>query len=117
MRHRAKLVGLRSNLKCQVHGVLAGAGVAVPMSDLFSLSGQQLLARTQLAALIVKNSLAPVAVAGLLICLLISTGLNRAWAESHGCAGFVPKPIDVGVLLAELKRSLETRASEKPRPS
>lgn len=37
-------------------------------------------ARTQLAALIVKNSLAPVAVAGLLICLLISTGLNRAWA-------------------------------------
>ena len=27
VRHRAKLVGLRSNLKCQVHAVLAGAGV------------------------------------------------------------------------------------------
>ena len=50
VRHRAKLVGLRSNLKCQVHGVLAGAGVAVPMSDLFSFSGQQLLARAQLTA-------------------------------------------------------------------
>lgn len=37
-------------------------------------------ARTQLAALIVKNSLAPMALAGLVICLLISTGLNRAWA-------------------------------------
>ena len=35
VRHRAKLVGLRSNLKCQVHAVLAGAGVPVPMSDLF----------------------------------------------------------------------------------
>jgi signal transduction histidine kinase len=37
-------------------------------------------ARTQLAALIVKNSLAPMALAGLVICLLISTGLKRAWA-------------------------------------
>ena len=27
VRHRAKLVGLRSNLKCQVHAVLADAGV------------------------------------------------------------------------------------------
>jgi len=38
VRHRAKLVGLRSNLKCQVHALLAGAGVQVPMSDLFSSS-------------------------------------------------------------------------------
>jgi transposase len=45
VRHRAKLVGLRSNLKCQVHAVLAGAGVQVPMGDLF---GQQLLAATRL---------------------------------------------------------------------
>ena len=30
VRHRAKLVGLRSNLKCQVHAVLAAAGVQVP---------------------------------------------------------------------------------------
>jgi transposase len=27
VRHRAKLVGLRSGLKCQVHAVLAGAGI------------------------------------------------------------------------------------------
>jgi transposase len=30
VRHRAKLVGLRSNVKCQVHAVLAGAGVQGP---------------------------------------------------------------------------------------
>jgi transposase len=44
VRHRAKLVGLRSSLKCQVHGVLANAGVWVPMTDLFGPAGQQLLA-------------------------------------------------------------------------
>jgi transposase len=49
VRHRAKLVGLRSNLKCQVHAVLAAAGVQVPMSDLFGPAGQHLLATTRLA--------------------------------------------------------------------
>jgi transposase len=48
VRHRAKLVGVRSNLKCQVHAVLAAAGVQVPMSDLFGLGGQQLLTTTHL---------------------------------------------------------------------
>jgi transposase len=46
IRHRAKLVAVRSNLKCQVHGVLAGAGVSVPMTDLFGLGGIELLDRT-----------------------------------------------------------------------
>jgi len=49
VRHRAKLVGLRSNLKCQIHGILAAAGVQVPMSDLFGAAGQQLLAAVGLA--------------------------------------------------------------------
>jgi transposase len=50
VRHRAKLVGLRSNLKCQVHGILANAGITVPMSDLFGgASGQRLLATADLA--------------------------------------------------------------------
>src|SRR3954453_11570988 len=49
VRHRAKLVGLRSNVKCQVHAVLAGGGVQVAMSDLFGVGGQQLLAATRLA--------------------------------------------------------------------
>jgi transposase len=49
VRHRAKLVGLRSNLKCQIHAVLAAAGISVPMSDLFGASGRQLLAATRLA--------------------------------------------------------------------
>ncbi|MHA6631096.1 IS110 family transposase [Pseudonocardia sichuanensis] len=49
VRHRAKLVGLRSGLKNQVHAVLAGAGVQVLMSDLFGPGGRQLLAGTVLA--------------------------------------------------------------------
>lgn len=49
VRHRAKLVGLRSNLKCQVHAVLAATGVQVPMSDLFGERGQQLLGAATLA--------------------------------------------------------------------
>ena len=49
VRHRAKLVGLRSNLKCQVHAVLAGAGVPVVMSDLFGVGGQQLLGQVELS--------------------------------------------------------------------
>jgi transposase len=49
VRHRAKLVGLRSGLRCQIHAVLAGAGVAVPMSDLFGVSGRELLAAAALA--------------------------------------------------------------------
>ncbi|MDQ4011007.1 MAG: IS110 family transposase, partial [Actinomycetota bacterium] len=48
VRHRGKLVALRSSVKCQVHAVLAGAGVQVPMSDLFGVSGQQLLTRADL---------------------------------------------------------------------
>src|SRR4051794_37333140 len=48
VRHRAKLVALRSNVKCQVHAVLAGCGVPVTMSDLFGAAGQDLLARLPL---------------------------------------------------------------------
>ncbi len=49
VRHRAKLVALRSNLKCQVYAVLAACGVPVVMSDLFGAGGQQLLERVVLA--------------------------------------------------------------------
>jgi len=49
VRHRAKLVGLRSCLKNQVHAVLAGAGVQVPVSDLFGADGRVMLAATRLA--------------------------------------------------------------------
>src|SRR5205814_5503292 len=48
VRHRVKLVALRSNVKCQVHAVLAACGVQVPMSDLFGLNGQQLLQQVPL---------------------------------------------------------------------
>src|SRR3954452_10931433 len=50
VRHRAKLVALRSNVKCQVHAVLAGCGVTVTMSDLFGVAGSDLLARLELPA-------------------------------------------------------------------
>jgi transposase len=48
VRHRAKLVALRSSVKCQVYAVLAACGVAVPMSDVFGVGGQQLLKRVSL---------------------------------------------------------------------
>jgi transposase len=43
VRHRAKLVCLRTNLKLQVYSVLAKEGVAVPVTDLFGVAGNELL--------------------------------------------------------------------------
>jgi transposase len=48
VRHRAKLVAVRSGLKAGVHAVLAKCGVRVPMSDLFGVAGQQLLTELRL---------------------------------------------------------------------
>ena len=50
VRHRAKLVGLRSHCKAEVHAVLAKCGVQVLMSDLFGLAGTELLDRLELPA-------------------------------------------------------------------
>jgi transposase len=50
VRHRAKLVGLRSHCKAEVHAVLAKCGIRVPMSDLFGLEGTELLDRINLRA-------------------------------------------------------------------
>ena len=50
IRHRSKLVSLRSGLKAQVHAVLAKQGVRVPMSGLFGVGGQRLLDELQLDA-------------------------------------------------------------------
>ena len=43
VRHRAKLVALRSGLKAGVHAVLAKQGVLIGVSDLFGVGGRQLL--------------------------------------------------------------------------
>jgi len=48
VRHRAKLVGLRSHCKVEIHAVLAKCGIQVLMSDLFSPAGQDLLDRCPL---------------------------------------------------------------------
>jgi transposase len=50
VRHRAKLVHLRTSLRCQVHAVLANHGVGVPVSDLFGVQGSMLLERAALSA-------------------------------------------------------------------
>ena len=50
VRHRAKLVAVRSGLKAQVHAVLARQGVTVTVSDLFGVGGRQLLDRPALEA-------------------------------------------------------------------
>ena len=50
VRHRAKLVGLRSHCKGEVHAVLAKCGVQVLMSDLFGVAGTGLLDRLDLPA-------------------------------------------------------------------
>jgi transposase len=47
VRHRAKLVGLRSHCKAEIHAVLAKCGVAVRMSDLFGVEGTALLDRLE----------------------------------------------------------------------
>jgi transposase len=50
VRHRAKLVGLRSHCKAEVHAVLAKCGIQISMTDLFGLEGLDLLDRLDLAA-------------------------------------------------------------------
>lgn len=50
VRHRAKLVALRSHCKAEVHAVLAKCGVQVLMSDLFGVEGTALLDRLRLPA-------------------------------------------------------------------
>jgi transposase len=49
VRHRAKLVGLRSHCKAEVHAVLAKCGVQVAVSDLFGVGGTALLDGLDLA--------------------------------------------------------------------
>src|SRR3954465_5077225 len=43
VRHRAKLVSIRSHCKAEIHAVLAKCGVQVLMSDLFGIAGTDLL--------------------------------------------------------------------------
>jgi len=50
VRHRAKLVGLRSHCKAEVHAVLAKCGIQISMTDLFGVSGLELLDRLDLPA-------------------------------------------------------------------
>src|SRR5712671_6390641 len=44
VRHRAKLVALRSGVKASVHAVLAKQGLHIPVTDLFGVRGRVLLA-------------------------------------------------------------------------
>jgi CheY-like chemotaxis protein len=46
--------------------------------------------------------------------IIVMTGivLGPEWAQAHGCAGFLKKPIDEGSLFAEIDRCLLSVASE-----
>jgi transposase len=48
VRHRAKLVALRSQCKAEIHAVLAKCGVQVTMTDLFGVAGTDLLTHVEL---------------------------------------------------------------------
>jgi len=48
VRHRAKLVAIRTRCKAELHAVLAKCGIAVSMSDLFGAQGSMLLERVVL---------------------------------------------------------------------
>lgn len=48
VRHRCKLVALRSGLKAQAHSVLAKQGALLPMSDIFSAAGRKAIDELQL---------------------------------------------------------------------
>jgi two-component system, chemotaxis family, chemotaxis protein CheY len=40
------------------------------------------------------------------IVITTATILTRAWANDHGCAGFVRKPLELDALLEEIRRCL-----------
>ncbi len=50
MRHRAKLVAMRSQCKAHIHAVLAKGGIWVPMTDLFGVEGNLLLDKVTMPA-------------------------------------------------------------------
>lgn len=50
VRHRCKLVALRSGLKAQVHAILARQGVTLSMSDLFTPAGRKAIGEARLDA-------------------------------------------------------------------
>ena len=56
VRHRTKLVAVRTGWKCQVHAVLAACGIPVPMSDLFGEAGTELLDHLQLPTAFTSGS-------------------------------------------------------------
>jgi CheY-like chemotaxis protein len=41
------------------------------------------------------------------VVIMTGSNLTREWAESHGCHGFVRKPIETEALLEEVRRCLE----------
>jgi transposase len=47
VRHRAKLVSMRSRCKAEIHAVLAKCGIQVSMTDLFGVAGHELLDNAQ----------------------------------------------------------------------
>jgi transposase len=55
VRHRDKLIRLRSGLKAQVHAVLGKEGVTVPVSDLFGVAGGLMLDNTPMGEVFARR--------------------------------------------------------------
>jgi hypothetical protein len=85
VRHRAKLVAMRSSLKAQVHAVLAKQGVHIAVSDLFGLGGQELLAKAAwtIASIRVRAA-SSVSVASDLEPALFETGSTQRTRARYG---------------------------------
>ncbi|MDA8381101.1 MAG: IS110 family transposase [Actinomycetota bacterium] len=103
VRHRAKLVHLRTSLKAQVHAVLAKEGVAVPMSDLFGVAGRALLDTCELgeAYAIRVESLRDVMEVVEREITMVSGRVERALADNAGYRAVQAIP-GVGPVLAAI---------------
>jgi transposase len=108
VRHRAKLVALRSGLKAQVHAALAKQGVAVQLSDVFGVAGRALLETIPLDPVYRGrvNSLLRLIDAFSFEIAAVSTRLTADLAREPGYQALLTLPgvgpVLAGVFLAEL---------------
>lgn len=108
VRHRAKLVALRSGLKAQVHAVLAKQGVHIPVSDLFGVGGRQLLAivgldqeyRARIDSLLRLIDAYDTEVAGFDAMVRARLAEHRGWRAIQAIGGL--GPVLAAVMLAEI---------------
>jgi transposase len=117
VRHRAKLVAVRSNWECQVHAVLAACGIPVRMSDLFGERGNQLLDHLQLPTTFQArvNSLRRLLVP-LDAEIALFSGMTAARLARHPGYRAIQRIDGVGPVLAAVLVGRDRRGQPLPRP-